>query len=114
MSYRAYAGTTTAYLRIPTPVLVALDDLGGAPTAGHTGFDVDLWDGSAWNSIFPSSGTTDRRPAVAFNGAPVNRAALPEVLEIPPGSRLRCRCIAIPTAASAPIGAELVLPLEVP
>jgi hypothetical protein len=91
-------------------VVVALDNAGTSPTAGRTAFEVEYWNGSAWVSLFSSSGTVDRRPAVTWNATSlVNASARPEVLMIPAYAPLRARVIEIPTAGAAPSGGEVVV-----
>lgn len=109
-----WTGDRDARIRVPASVAVALFDAGTTATAGATEFEIELWNGSAWVSLFPSSGMIDRRPSVAFNGALFNTDALPETLLIPSGTRLRCTVTTIPTAVAAPSGAEVALLLEVP
>lgn len=89
------------------PVVVALDDA-GAGTGGRTAFEVEFWNGAAWVSLFTSSGTEDRRPAVA-NGSLTSEAAIPEVRTFGRFTRLRARVIEVPSGGAAPAGAELLL-----
>lgn len=98
-----------SYLSLPAPVMLTLHDV-GAGTGGRLAFEVEYWDGAAWTSLFTSSGTEDRRPAIGFPVTDrVSTAAVPEVRTFSGYTQLRARCIEIPTGGAAPINVEVLL-----
>lgn len=112
LSAGQYAYATTPdegrlLLRLPGPVLATLDDLGSVAVAGASVFDLEMWTGSAWASIFATS--PDRRPSIAYNAADLGAYGKPVTTILPARTRLRAKVAAIPTASVAPSGAELLL-----
>src|SRR6202023_2990354 len=93
---------------LPFPVLASCDPVSGG--SGSNVFELEYWHGSAWVSLFTSSGTQDRRPTLAGAGPFVSEAALPEVLVLPGWTQLRARVTAISTPA--PTGAVIELATE--
>jgi hypothetical protein len=93
---------------LPFPVLASCDPVSGG--SGSNVFELELWNGSAWVTLFTSSGTQDRRPTLAGAGPFVSEAALPEVLVLAGFTQLRARVTAISTPA--PTGAVIELATE--
>ena len=66
-------------------------------TSGATTVDVEYSNaGGAWTSIWPSAGTVDLRPSIAYNAANPLTTAQPETILLQPGARLRAIVDAIP------------------
>jgi hypothetical protein len=103
-AYWTNAARTPLYLRPLAPILLALADDPAvlAPSSGSWKLDLELLQTDfSWSSLFPSSGTDDRRPAIPFDSTTGRDvSALPEVLEIPPGGVLRCSVVSIPTGGT--------------
>jgi hypothetical protein len=107
--YASWPLATDGYLALPVAVLLTLDDV-GAGTGGRTALDIEYWNGAAWTTLFTSSGTEDRRPALAYNATVLqDAAAIPEVRKIGRFTRLRARCVEVPSGGAAPTGAEMLL-----
>lgn len=112
-SYRTAMEDADLVLTYPEACRFTLDAAGAGTGGGHRA-DVEWWDGNSWESLFPSSGTVDRRPFVAVGASSLSAAGLPEVSKILKGTRLRARIVAIPTGGAAAPGAEVQLRYEVP
>lgn len=87
------------YLLPQRPVQAWLHDGGASLTGGATLLDVEYSvAGAAWVSLFTSSGTDDRRPSIDFDDTTLeDRDAVPEVVAIPAGARVRARANGVPT-----------------
>lgn len=96
-------------LALPAPVVVVFDAPLTTPT-GTTILELEYWSGSAWVTLFTSSGTQDRRPTASGASLVVSTAALPEVVVLPGGTPVRVRVASVSTPA--PAGAYLALTTE--
>lgn len=90
----AYASAPLArdlYLNPESACVFTIHTNGSGNTAGITKADIQYSDaGGSYATLFTSSGSDDRRPSVEHDDTdPSDRTALPEVLLIPAGSRLR-------------------------
>jgi hypothetical protein len=96
-----YPGRRAGFLRPVGGVQIGLDGTG--TTSGSTKVDVEYSAaGGAWTSIWPSSGTVDLRPTVAYNATdPTSRSAPIETYSVAAGSRFRSKVIAIPGGADS-------------
>lgn len=108
-----FGGNRDGLLMFPRPVALALDSSGTG--TGGTRVDIQYSEGGgAWTSLFTSSGTDDRRPyAASAAGTPVSTAAVPEVIVIKAGWRLRAKMIEVP-GTTVPAQAVITLAIEVP
>lgn len=85
-------------------LVVAVSDNGGG-ASGATTFDVQ----KNGTSIFPSSGTEDNRPSIAFDATDLTDSdAIPETLELRKGDRILFENVAEPSGGT-PASAELHL-----
>jgi hypothetical protein len=106
--YLTLPGPGDRAICLPYPVLASCDPVTSG--SGSNLFELEFWNGSAWVSLFTSSGTQDRRPALAGAGPFVSEAALPEVLVLAGWTQLRARVTAI--SIPAPTGAVIELLTE--
>jgi hypothetical protein len=110
-AYAIYANSCDGYIRFPAPIATALDSVGTG--TGGTKFDVQLWDGTTATSIFPSSGTVDRRPYLTVAGAViVDSVARPETYRVRGWSVYRAKVVSVP-GTTVPTRAVLSIPVEV-
>lgn len=111
--YQHWSGPSTT-VRVPNGLSLSLFGA-GTGTGGRTVIEVEMLPpGGAWSSLFPSSGTQDRRPSASY-AASVSVLLdnfLPEVLVIPSGALLRARVVQVPSGGDAPSGALLKLHTE--
>lgn len=107
-------------IRLLRPVTIALHDLGTSLASGSTKVDVLLSDaGAAYTSIYPESGTDDRRPDVAWDATdPVSQeassgdAAIPTTRVVGRGDRMIARVVGVPSGTTAPAGVTVVVVVE--
>lgn len=110
----------TGELRLIDPLVLALHDSGSGLTSGSLLVDIEVSEaGGAWTSLFPESGTDDRRPDVAWNATdPVSRtsttgnAVIPTTRTLPAWSRVRARVAAVPAGTTPPAGVTVTLLVE--
>lgn len=118
VAYWTNAGRTPLYVRPVSPILAALTDEPSAllAVAGSWKLDLELLQTDfSWSSLFPSSGTDDRRPAIPFDSTTGrDSSGFPEVLLVPPGGVLRCSIVAVPTGGTPPAALLLTLLLQAP
>lgn len=109
-SYR-YGHVPTArpsYILPVRGIIAALGEQASGASSGSTSFDLEYWDGSAWQSVF---GATAERPAVAYDATELAAIGLPETLALPAGARLRASIAGVTAGGAAATGARLVLRL---
>jgi hypothetical protein len=98
LAYGVLPGPGDRALVLPSPMMLRTMML--ATATGSAKVDLAFWNGAAWISVFTSSGTQDRRPAVTpsapapGDGIFYSVAALPEVLVLPGYTQLRLQQIA--------------------
>lgn len=102
VAYGVYDGHSDGLLWPVAGITLAVSD-GGIGT-GSTTVDVHWWDGSAWQSLFPGSGTTDLRPAVAAGASILTASGFAEVRVIPPMAPLRVKVISVPLVTAPAAG----------
>ncbi|MEM1183331.1 MAG: hypothetical protein AAGM22_33635, partial [Acidobacteriota bacterium] len=93
---------------LPDSMAIELhEDAAGLGGSGEWRFEVEQRaPGGAWVSLFTSSATDDRRPAIQADGTVSE--IYPEVLTIEPGAVVRLRVLSVAASAS---GVSLRLPL---
>jgi hypothetical protein len=92
----------------PGSVVFAVGSLGA--TSGSTKLDIEKSvGGAAFASLWPSSGTYDGRPDIAYNASdPASRASLPEEFDLEAGCRLRAKVVNVPGTASSDLTGVLL------
>lgn len=118
--YRAWANPFGAPLFLrPVAGAMRLEawevaDTGGGGAVDDLQVDIELYDGAGtWTSLFTSSGSDDRRPTVDVEAGPtLDTAAMPEVLEVPPGGILRAALSSTPSNVANVDGWSLSFILE--
>lgn len=98
------------YIRPVRGVEVSVGTTGD--TSGATTVDVEVSEaGGAWTSLYPSAGTVDLRPSIAYNASNPYTTGQLETMTIQPGSRVRAVVDAIP-GGTASAGLAVTLHLE--
>ena len=116
-AYAAAPLSRDFYVDADSASFFTIHDNGSGNSAGITKVDIQYSDaGGSYTTLFTSSGSDDRRPSIEHDDSdPSDRTALPEILLIPAGSRLRAEIDRTEAYdGTAPSGATLFLLCHMP